>query len=81
MRAHHSLKTQMQYYHLTEEGKKSFEVRKNDRNFKKGDMVTLQEWFSGDFTGRSLGPFEISYILEGGQFGIEDGYCVFQLKK
>ena len=76
-RQHHDLKTETQYFQAVENGEKKFEARKNDRDFKIGDMVTLEETVSGVYTGRKLAPFEIKYILHGKQYGVEDGYCVF----
>lgn len=76
MRKHHQLKTETEYYQAIEKKLKKFEVRKNDRDFQVGDMVTLKETVNGTYTGREILPMEITYILYGGKFGIEDGYCV-----
>lgn len=78
-RQHHYLKTETEYYQLQEEGIKTFEVRKNDRDYKRGDMVYLKEVVNGVETGRTLPQKEIVYVLHGGQYGIEKGYCVLQL--
>lgn len=40
----HELKIWPQYYCRVEDGSKTFEVRKNDRNFQMGDSVILKEW-------------------------------------
>lgn len=79
-RKHHYLKTETEYFQLQEKGEKTFEVRRNDRDFKKHDMVHLEEVVNGQYTGRTLPFKEIVYVLHGGQFGIEEGYCVLQLK-
>ena len=80
-RQHHELKTETKHYQAVERGEKFFEVRRNDRDFKKFDMVTLKETVSGVYTGRKLEAMEIKYILYGGQFGIKKRYCVFGFKK
>lgn len=79
-RQHHELKTETEYYQAVNRGEKSFEVRKNDRGFKKYDMVTLVEVVQGVPTGRALNPAEITFILYGGQYGIDPDYCVMQLE-
>lgn len=73
----HKLKTWPPYFQDTLDGKKPFEVRKDDRDFGVGDFVWLEEWcpVDGKYTGRKIG-FNISYKLSGGEFGIEEGYCV-----
>ena len=76
-RQHHDLKCETEYYQAIERGKKKFELRNNDRNFKVGDMVTLYETVQGNYTGRSLPPFEIQYVLIGGKYGLSGGYCIF----
>ena len=78
-RKHHYLKCEVGFFAQTLMGNKSFEVRKNDRNYTIGGMVYLQESIEGVKTGRELDPKEIIYILEGGMFGIDKDYCVIQL--
>jgi len=75
-RQHHYLKTETQYYQAIEHGKKKFELRKNDRNFQIGDMIYLEEVVGVIKTGRILPPFEIQYIMYGGEFGLNKDYCI-----
>lgn len=77
----HLLKTWCNYYDRSVEGEKPFEVRKNDRDFQTGDILVLQEFDPVDnaFTGRDK-DFVITYILHGGQFGIEQGYVVMGIR-
>lgn len=74
-RQHHKLKTETEYYQAIEKGLKKFELRKNDRDYKVGDYIYLEETVNGTYTGRKLPPMEIKYILDGGKFGLEEGYC------
>ena len=76
-RQQHYLKTDSEYYQAIERGEKKFELRKNDRDFKKYDLVTLEEVVNGVKTGKSLPPFEIQFLLEGGKYGLPEGYCIF----
>ena len=76
-RQHHTLKTETEYYQAVQRGQKKFELRKNDRDFKKYDMVTLEEVVEGVKTGRKLPPVEIQYVLHGGKYGLNEGYCIF----
>lgn len=77
----HALKTWTEFYKSIESGEKRFEVRKADRPFRVGDDLLLQEWNNKDncYTGKEC-KLRIVYILSGGQFGIQDGYCVMGLK-
>lgn len=73
----HELKTWPGPFADVRSYRKNFEVRKDDRNFQIGDCLILEEWdpdtekYTGDMARRTVG-----YKLLGGQFGIEDGYCV-----
>jgi phosphoribosyl-ATP pyrophosphohydrolase len=76
----HKLKILPHHFKAVKSGEKTFELRKNDRGFKVGDTLILQECsITGAYSGDEITK-EISYILEGGQYGIEEGYCILGLK-
>lgn len=81
-RNHHDLKLLTRFFQAKEEGLKPWEVRTtDDRTFAVGDMVTFLEVdaFHLEPTGRTLGPFEITYLLNGeeGRGLIKSGTCIF----
>jgi hypothetical protein len=87
----HALKTWPVFFAALEDGFKTFEVRKDDRGFAVGDALQLMEYDPGipeqlgrgrdvRFTGRTL-SFEVTYILPGGRFGIDPGWCVLGLRR
>lgn len=72
----HELKTINPFFEQVWRGNKTFEVRKNDRDFQVGDELLLKEYFQEtDTYGRAL-EILVSYVLYGGQYGIEEGFCV-----
>lgn len=75
-RQHHYLKIETAYYQAVEKDLKKFELRKNDRNYQKGDMLHLEEVVNGIYTGRKLPPKEVKYILHGGEYGLDAEYCI-----
>lgn len=77
---HHYLKTETEYYQAVEQALKTFEIRKNDRDFQVGDLIYLTEVVNGTYTGRKLSPMQINYIFHGGEYGLEEGYVILQLK-
>jgi hypothetical protein len=78
----HRLKTWVPYFAAVTDGVKPFEVRRDDRGFQRGDRVRLVEVSQPRDgmipTGREA-EYEITYVLTGGQFGIEPGYVVLGL--
>lgn len=78
----HELKTHSEYFRAIVSGDKNFEVRKDDRNYQWGDELLLKEFnpVTEKYSGRILHR-RITYILRGGSFGIEPGYCVMNLEK
>jgi hypothetical protein len=80
----HELKVDKKFFYDLEQGRKTFEIRFNDRDFKVGDRLSLREWDSEkkEYTKNFMSPLSrrITYILEGGQYGIEKGYVILQLK-
>jgi len=75
------LKIRSEFFRAIISGEKTFEARKNDRNYQKGDLIIFLEWDSSlnDYTGNSINK-EVTYVLEGEEFGIMPGYCVFGIK-
>ncbi len=59
----HALKTLPEYFEAVRKGDKTFELRKNDRNFKVGDYLALNEWDGKKYTGRAL-LAKITYMLD-----------------
>lgn len=79
----HELKILPDYFDPIMEGTKTFEVRKNDRDFNVGDDLWLREWTSlRGYTGRET-CVEVSYLLSGNEaevFGLKEGYCVMGIR-
>lgn len=83
----HILKTFANYWDAIEAGAKNFEVRRDDRGFQKGDTLILRRMRfdapdASDIDG--AGKYKdirkrVSYVLTGGQLGIEPGYVVMGL--
>lgn len=76
----HFLKIQPIWFEDVKSGKKNFEIRQNDRNFAVGDILVLQEYDHGQYTGREIQK-EIEYIYHGdGYYGLAEGFCVLGIK-
>lgn len=70
----HELKIQPEYFDAVLKGKKTFEIRKNDRNFKEGDLLLLREFdpVSAQYTEQEVMK-QICYITS---FAQRKGYVV-----
>lgn len=62
----HYLKIWPEYFNAVREGRKNFEVRKADRDYKTGDVLYLREWDpdTKEYTG-SWTKVKVKYVLEG----------------
>ena len=76
-RQHHDLHSDTKFFQLVEKGIKKFELRLNDRNFSKGDIINIIEYVKDTPTGRRISNLEIKYIFYGGMFGLSDDYVIF----
>ena len=74
----HELKILPEYYDAVRCGDKRFEIRKNDRNFHRGDILRLKEWDGEKFTGEELDAL-VRYILFDFTGGLQDGYCIMSI--
>jgi len=85
----HQLKIRDEFYQQVKRGAKTFEVRKNDRDYKTGDLVTFSVLTKamnaiGDINTYTDGEvYQITCVLTHDQFpdGIAEGYCVFGIKR
>ena len=78
-----TLKTDPAVFQDVLDGKKTFEIRFNDRGYQVGDLIVLKETrFTGQqmregspliYTGREMQK-QISYILSG--YGLQDGWVI-----
>ena len=61
-------------------GRKNFEIRKNDRDYRVGDTVQFRVIGSKEAANHILNTrqYEITYVLSG--WGIEDGFVAFGIK-
>lgn len=76
----HEVKTWREVFQDVWDHRKTFEVRRDDRDYKVGDLLIQREYDKDGrtWTGRRVRG-RITYKLAGGQFGIEPGFCVLSL--
>lgn len=78
MRKTHELKILPKYFDDIVRNKKSFEVRRNDRDFEVGDILMLRECSGGKYSGCKV-TAEVTYILDKFE-GIKERYIVMGIK-
>ena len=92
----HELKTHPSVFDAVKDGRKTWEFRRNDRDFQVGDTLILEFYdpAPNDFiSSRSHGYLyeekgpgrihidaRVTYILHGGQFGVPVGFCVMSIE-
>jgi hypothetical protein len=79
----HKIKILPNHFKAVKKNLKKSEIRKNDRNYKDGDIIFLQEFDDRKmfkcYTGSEI-VVKITHILHGGKYGIEEGYCVISFR-
>lgn len=74
----HSVKIGKEFFEDVKNNVKTFELRKNDRNYKVGEILELHEYEAGEETGRTCRKL-ITYMLK--EFtGLQNGYCILGIK-
>ncbi len=79
---HHDVKCWPIPFALVVAGKKTFEIRENDRDYQEGDTISLYEYSMTSldrYTGRAAGPFIVGTVIPGGMWGLPANVCVFSL--
>lgn len=90
----HELKCWPEYFRAIKRGVKTFEIRRNDRDFKTGDILILEEWDPDEeeYTGDQITAF-VKYAMHndavgltrandgnGPLSGLEYGYVIMALE-
>ena len=78
----HSLKTLPKYFKAVQSGVKTFEVRKDDRDFQVKDYINFEEW-DGEYKGNSF-TRRITYILgrnEDEKIYVPKGYVILGISR
>ena len=69
----HNLKIKYEYAEKVALGIKTFELRKNDRNFQEGEYI--------NFMNMDNTIYKIVYKLDGTpEYGLAEGYCILGIK-
>lgn len=78
----HLLKTINSHFDNFDRDYKTFEIRKNDRDFKVGNILCLAEYIDGIYTGDYVWRL-VTHILTHEDFpdGIKEDYCVLSIKR
>ena len=75
--AEHELKVWPEFWPALASGEKTFELRKDDRGFRAGDILWLREWSkAAGYTGREMRR-RVTYLLGG--WGLERDYVCMAL--
>lgn len=77
----HELKIWPEYFAAVASGRKSFELRRDDRMFDEGDLLILREYLPREarYTGATI-ECSIAYVLrDAPQFGLKHGFAILGL--
>ena len=75
----HELKTLPEFFGAVAWGKKTFEVRRDDRGFEVGDVLVLREYDpTTGYTGARLAA-RVTYILRDERY-VKEGYAVMAIE-
>ena len=77
----HELKTWPEFFKSVANGDKTFEIRRDDRDFRVGDLLLLREWdpVTSSYSGRELHR-QIKYMTERGNPWVKEGFVVLGLR-
>lgn len=84
----HDLKCWAPYWDQINTGRKTFEIRENDRGYRVRDLLILREWIPPDWldpdtpgepTGRVCHR-TVTSVLIGGKFGLAEGHVALSLQ-
>ena len=78
----HELKIKEDYFNAILRGEKTFELRKNDRDYKVGDLIHFIKTDGLEYFGHSRDVYRITYVLKDvPEYGLDKDYCILGIKK
>lgn len=77
----HELKIKKRYADEIANGNKMFEIRKNDRDYQKGDLIQFVVIDMGGLHELDKTMFQVTYVLSDFPEGLVRGYVILGIKK
>ena len=78
----HILKIKEEYFNAILRSDKTFELRKNDRDYQVGDLIHFIKTDGFEYFGHIKDVYRIIYILKNvPQYGLDKDYCILAIKK
>lgn len=78
----HTLKIKDVYFYEVMSGSKTFEIRKNDRNFLTYDLIHFVDVNNEEFLNYENNVYQITYVLQDvPEYGLKEDYCILGIKK
>lgn len=77
----HKLKIKYEYFVDIQLGRKTFELRKNDRDFKVRDLIHFVDENGEEIERFDYNVCEITYILKDvPEYGLKKDYCILSIR-
>jgi len=77
----HLLKIEPVFLDQIISGEKTFELRKNDRNYQKGDIIKFTDLTKNNFLGESYYFNVLSVFSCEEYYGLRNGYVILSIEK
>lgn len=81
----HELKCWTGFFEEMFNGRKNFDIRKDDRGYREGDVLRQREFIApeeaarGTYTGRELRQ-RVTYIMRGPMLGLQAGWVIMSVE-
>ena len=78
----HVLKIKLEHFKEVVFGYKKAEVRRNDRDFQKGDLIHFVQPDGTEYPSFENNAFAVTHVLTGvPEYGLADGYAVVSIER
>lgn len=82
----HKLKIREEFFNALINDEKTYEIRKNDRDYQKGDKIYFTKMICQDgsieeIKPQVLGEFIITHVFSNTEYGLKEGYVILSIKK